>query len=119
MYEEDAQALEQRVEAVLERLLLPVMDMVRKRLEMPPQEWFSIEETAALTGLSPKHIRRAIKRRQLQCSNVGGEKRPTYRIARNQIEAWMAANVVKQAPPKSERDELVEKYFKRRRRAAG
>ncbi len=37
----------------------------------PPQEWFSVKDAARLTGLSDKHIRRAMQCGNLPCSNVG------------------------------------------------
>jgi excisionase family DNA binding protein len=80
-------------------------------LEQPRQDWFGIEQVAAMTGLSSKHIYRAIKKGELACSNVGGEKRPTYRIAREAVARWMEANRVRQAPAKSGREALVDRYF--------
>ena len=77
------------VQAMLERLLEPIVEELKNRLEMPPQELFSIRQAAALTGLSYKHIRRAVKKGELSCSNLGGDKRPTLRIARRDIDAWV------------------------------
>jgi excisionase family DNA binding protein len=87
--EHDAQAQEQRVEAALERLLL-LVEKVERKLELPPQEWFSIEETAALTRLSADFIRRHVTTGLLPVSNMGTFDKPYYRIHRKDIEAWMA-----------------------------
>src|SRR5437763_201027 len=75
------------------------------------QECFSIPEAARIVGVSEKHIRRVIKRQDLDCSNVGGSKRPTYRITRKAIDAWLEATRIRKAPARSERDALVNKYF--------
>jgi hypothetical protein len=71
-----AQAVEKRIDAVLERLLAPIVAKLEKRLEMPPQEWFSVEETAALTGLSADHIRRHVTAGLLPPSNQGTFEKP-------------------------------------------
>lgn len=102
---------EQTVLAAVERILRPVVEQMK---DQPRQEWFSIKQAAALTGLEPKHIWRATRQGKLACSNLGvGEKRATIRIARRDIEAWAEAGRVKHAPAKSERDALVEHYFGR------
>lgn len=95
---------EDRIVESLKEKLLPL-------LSASLQRYLSIEQAASYAGLSTKHIRRAVKREELPCSNVGGSKRPTYRIDRQHIDAWMDARRVRQAPKKSERDALVEKYF--------
>jgi excisionase family DNA binding protein len=53
------------------------------------QEWFSVEEVAAIVGVSSKHIRRARKRGELAYSNLGGDGRPTYRFRYGDVVAWM------------------------------
>jgi hypothetical protein len=55
-----------------------------------------------------------MKAGELAYSNVGGEKlakRPTYRIARRDIIAWMEANKVRQGPSKTTRQDCVKKWF--------
>jgi hypothetical protein len=63
----------------LERLLLPLVERLKENLKLPPQEWFSIKEAAALTGLSLKKIRGAIKNGELVCSNESSEEGPRFR----------------------------------------
>jgi excisionase family DNA binding protein len=92
-------SIEQGIDATLERLLLPIVEKLKKRLELPPQEWFSIKETAALTGLSADHIRRAVSGGTLPCSNVGTNDRPTYRISRTDIAQWMERRKAGALPP--------------------
>jgi hypothetical protein len=111
------EALEVRVETTLERLFRPLLDRLAAKVEKPPQEWYSVQQTAAITGLSPKHIRRAIRRGELSCSDLGSGKRSMPRVARQDIENWFKANRLKQAPSKSERDALADHYFGRRRKS--
>jgi hypothetical protein len=66
-----ARSIEESIQATLERLLQPVVEKVAKKLEMPPQEWFSIKETAALTGLSVDHVRRHVTAGLLPVTNPG------------------------------------------------
>ena len=115
------QTQEQRIAAEVERRIAALLEKkVEALLARPQREYLSIKEAAALCGVSTKHIRRAIKSGELPCSNVGGKKRATYRIARQAIAAWMEANRVKACQSKSQRDSLVEQYFgpQRKRRAA-
>ncbi len=49
----------------------------------------SVKDAARLTGLSDKHIRRAMQCGNLPCSNVGTPDRPTYRFSRADIQTWM------------------------------
>ena len=91
--------LEDRVEAVLRRLLAPLVEQVRKRLEMPPQEWFSIKQAAAYAGLSGDHVRRAVTGAMLPCSNVGTPDRPLYRISRRDLEGWLEKRKAGALPP--------------------
>src|SRR5262245_35172787 len=94
------------------------LDQLRRELGRPEKAYFTIREAMAYTGLSRKHIGRAVKRGELSCSNVAteGAKKPTYRIARRNLDAWMEANAMKQAPAKRQRDALAEKYFGKRPR---
>ncbi len=80
----------QVLEATLERLLAPLVAKLEKKLKMPPQEWFSIKEAAALTGLSDDHVRRHVTSGQLPVVNQGTFEKPLYRIHRKDIDEWMA-----------------------------
>jgi excisionase family DNA binding protein len=77
-----------RIEGVLQELVAAV-GTLQKKLEMPTQEWFSIKQASAYTGLSDDHIRRAVTSAMLPCSNVGSNDRPTYRISRKDLEEWL------------------------------
>src|SRR5262245_56585213 len=76
--------LMQKLDEVLLRL-----DQLEKALKRPQQEWFTIIEVAALTGLSDPHIRRAVTGGTLPASNVGTPDRPIYRISEKDIVEWM------------------------------
>jgi len=82
-------AVEKRLDVVLERLLTPILAKVEKKLTMPVQEWFSIQETAILTGLSSDHVRRHVTSGLLPVSNQGTHEKPYYRIHRKDIDEWM------------------------------
>ena len=57
------------------------------------QEWLSISQAAAVTGLSTSHVRRAVRSGQLTASNTGTRDRPVWRIARRDLDAWMRRRV--------------------------
>jgi excisionase family DNA binding protein len=63
------------------------------------QEWFSIKEAAVLTGLSAKHLRRAVLGGTLPASNVGTPDRPVYRISREDLKGWMDRRKAGALPP--------------------
>jgi excisionase family DNA binding protein len=79
-----------RIEAAIERILPSLLSTFEKRKTLPPQEWFSIEEAAALTGLSEDHVRRHVTAGLLPVSNQGTFEKPYYRIHRKDIDEWMA-----------------------------
>jgi excisionase family DNA binding protein len=118
--EQILQVIENRVEAVVERLLSPllagVVAEIKKQFEIP-QEWFSVKQAAVLTGLSSKHIRRAIKRGELLCSDMAleGATKPTYRIARTHLATWMERCQLRQGPMRSARDAVADEFFGRRK----
>jgi excisionase family DNA binding protein len=106
----------EQVKDALKQVLVPMLEGLK---QVPPQECFSIRQAAVLMGLSPKHIRRAVQKGELGCSNVGGEKRSTLRITRRDIDAWLDATRIKHAPARPQRDALVEKYFPKRKKRPG
>lgn len=58
-------------------------------------EWLTIAQAAAVTGLSTKTIRRAIRKGDLRATpTVPNARRPTWRIARTDLDAFMNANAV-------------------------
>lgn len=77
------------------------------------QEWLSITQVAAATGLPASHVRRAVKRHELAASNAGTEGHPIWRIARADLAAWMATKKGGAAvvPPAKQLGGLVERYF--------
>lgn len=57
-------------------------------------EWLSIAAAAQVAQVSEKTIRRAVLRGRLNASNVGGStRRPTWRIQRTDLDAFLKANV--------------------------
>lgn len=69
------------------------------RAGVPAPEFYSIGEAAVVVGLSPDHVRRAVVGGTLACSNVGTAARPTYRIARADLLAWMERRKAGALPP--------------------
>lgn len=78
-----------RAVAVME-VLLARLDQVLAQPPVPSApEFYSIKGAAAVVGVSVDHIRRAVVAGSLACSNVGTMGRPTYRIARADLLAWV------------------------------
>jgi hypothetical protein len=77
--------------------------------QKPEQEWFSVEETAAIVGVESKHIRRAIDAGKLVPADItlGSDGRAFYRISRQDINDWMDATKIKRVSPKSTRQAMV------------
>lgn len=104
---------DERLEEVTKLLL-----RIERDLLVSQQGYLTIRQAAAFTGLSTKHIRRAMTRGELVCYDAGlGTKRKVIRIARKDIVAWMESRQVRQAPAKVERDSLVERFFPKKSRA--
>ena len=83
---------------VIERRLAELGMQIRNRQEMREQEWFSIDEVAALTGLSADHVRRHVTGGTLPVCNQGTFEKPYYRIRRSDIDAWMAQRMQQPGP---------------------
>jgi excisionase family DNA binding protein len=69
-------------------------------------EWLSITQAARVAGLSTKTVRRAVHKGNLRATpTVPNARRPTWRIARIDLDAFMNANAaarpVDAASPKS------------------
>jgi excisionase family DNA binding protein len=96
---------------LLKDVVVPLLNGMKKAEEESRQEYLSVEQVAAMCGLESKFIRRAMKRGELPHSNVGSEKRATYRISRQDIVAWMQERQVKQGPAKSARQAAVKRWF--------
>ncbi len=104
---------------MLKEVVVPLLNGMKKAEEESRQEYLCVKKAAAMCGLESKHIRRAMKRGEIPYSNVGSEKRATYRIARQDIVAWMQGRQVKQGPAKSARQAAVKQWFGDRHKAAG
>src|SRR4051812_27066144 len=78
----------QQIEHGMSELLLIVLQL-QKTQGLPVQEWFSIDEVAAMTGLSDDHIRRHVTAGLLPVTNQGTYDKPYYRIHRRDIDEWM------------------------------
>lgn len=61
----------------------------RPAIPPPGQEGLSINEAAALKGLHPDTIRRAVLSGELPAANVGTSGRARYLISRAGLEAWL------------------------------
>src|SRR5689334_582855 len=79
-----------------QRELREQLEEIKAAILKARQEWFSVKGVAALTGLSTKRIRRAIKRGELVVSNAGSDNRALYRIGRQDIETWISSMRLKQ-----------------------
>lgn len=82
---EHAQATLAVLQAINERFSLLVAGQLDSATE-----WLSIKQAATVSGLSQFTVRRAVKSGDLKASNPGGSlMRPTYRIQRADLEAFM------------------------------
>ena len=79
---------EDRIEKTLARIDEGVQRLLQLG-EEARQEWLSISQTAAATGLSESHVRRAVRSGRLPASNAGTPDRPAWRIARADLADWM------------------------------
>ena len=59
----------------------------------PENEFLTIEELAALLKVSPRTIRRIIKRRELPVIRIGRQ----LRFRRGSVNEWLASNIVEQS----------------------
>ena len=96
---------------LLEEQVIPLLRKLEEKLSGRLPEWLPINEDAACMGLEAKHVRRAIKRGDLSCSNVGHGKRPVYRIAKSDLDAWVQARKLERAPLRAARSTLVDEVF--------
>jgi len=76
-------------------------------------DYVDIKSASKITGLSKSHIRRAVWSGELWASNVGATQRPTYRIARTDLVAWMEKKKggTINVPPKSDLDDLIQRHL--------
>lgn len=85
-----------RVEEQLGRMASTAVGL-EKKSRLPEQEWFSIKEVAALTGLSEDHVRRNVTSGRLPAAHQGTFDKPHYRIHRPDIDEWMVKR--RETPP--------------------
>src|SRR5258708_7387683 len=92
--------------------VLAALERIENVLSEQQHEWLDIERAAYLTSLSTTHIRRAISSRELAAANVGKSGRPTWRIAKKDLTAWMESKKGgNPVPPKSKFKELVNRHL--------
>jgi excisionase family DNA binding protein len=102
-----------RIEETLARIDHAVAHLLHLHQEAR-QEWLSIRQAAAVTGLSDTHVRRAVKKGELPASNAGTTGHPIWRIARLDLAQWMERRKGETAaavPPKSELSDLIERHL--------
>jgi excisionase family DNA binding protein len=100
--EDRTESLEQKLDR-LEHLLRHFVE----KPAMPPQEWFSVAETASLTGLSEDHVRRHIKAGLLRASDQGTTEKSLYCVHRKDIDEWMAKRVGNPQPASRKRKKVA------------
>lgn len=93
------------------QLLAEDVAQLRKEAATLRQELLTIRQVAELTGLSEKHIRRAIKLGKLPFSNVGVPHKPTYRIARADLATWISSTRTFGSEGKAKRQRDVQRHF--------
>lgn len=64
-------------------------ERMEKALVSQEAEYLSLHQAALITGLSERHIRRAVHAKKLLAFNAGTERHPLYRIKRSGLEQWM------------------------------
>jgi excisionase family DNA binding protein len=69
------------------------------QVSLQPPEFYSIKQAARVVSVSADHIRRAVVGGALAASNVGTMARPTYRIARADLLAWVEMRKAGAIPP--------------------
>lgn len=94
------QLMEKLPPLVIEKMELAIQ-AAKKKDSGPEPEWFSINQVAKLTNLSPDHIRRNVIAGFLPASNTGTSDKPHYRIRRKDIDTWMEKlKETPQSPPR-------------------
>lgn len=87
----------------LKELLVKILNELQDRPSLPAKEFYSINEAAALTSLSAKHVRRAVVGGALIASDLGTKDHPLYRISRRNLLKWMEDREDGAKPPKKEK----------------
>ena len=90
-----------RQQSIDEKLTAVLSHLRNNKCESAEAEWISIKQAASLAGISETSIRRAIRRGQLKACNVGGSsRRPTWRIKRTDLQAFLETDAARSSPPK-------------------
>ena len=77
-------------EAELAMRLDRIEALLKTRTDAPQApEFYSIRQAAEVVGVSADHLRRAVVSGVLAASNLGTMARPTYRISRTDLLAWV------------------------------
>lgn len=56
--------------------------------------WLTIPQVAERLQLNEQHVRRLIRRGELKASNIGGDRRPSYRVEETAVEEFLEARAV-------------------------
>jgi excisionase family DNA binding protein len=105
--------------APLHERVAALEEQVGKALSQPHKEYLSLQEVAAMTGRTAKHLCRLIQAGKLPATNVGRGKTPRYNVSRADLHAFMQQNRSGgRVPPPAEQDELIGRYLPRLRRPA-
>ena len=75
--------------------------------------YITIERAAEFTDISDSYLRRVIRSGELPASNIGTATRPTWRIARKDLDEWMQRRQGERPklPPKSALDDLIRRHL--------
>lgn len=117
--------IEKVIQIVLEKMLVEKMGSMAVPPQtqphpdhpLPAQEFYSIKNCVALTGLSPKHIRRAVLGGTLIASDVGTVNHPLYRISRPNLLLWMKERENGAKPPAKRAEAPLSRHHKARKSA--
>ncbi len=75
--------------------------------------YITIERAAEITNISDSYLRRVIHSGELPASNIGSAVRPTWRIARKDLDEWMRKKQGEspKLPAKSALDDLIRRHL--------
>jgi excisionase family DNA binding protein len=91
--------LEERIAKAVKEHLTPFFSELKIALGRPEKGYFTITEAAAFVGCSEAHIRRHVTGGMLPVANIGTNDGPDYRIAREDLVAWVEKRKAGALPP--------------------
>lgn len=99
--------------AELARKIDDLAALIRKLADAQPSdpEWLSVEDSAKALGMHPESVRKLIRTGQLPAANISSDKRPTYRVSREDLDLFAQSKRVHWTPSESERDALANKWL--------